>query len=69
MWAHWMIGAQVCCDVHAIVVCDLMGIDFDGLVTEAGRSIEAARVPWADRKRSTQEDAALTERCQAGRRG
>ena len=62
VWAHWMIGAQVCCDVHAAIGCDLMGIDFDGLVREAGRTVEDARKPWSERKRSSQEDAARTDR-------
>lgn len=61
VWAHWVIGGQVSCDVHTAMACDLMGIDFDGLVIEAGRSVEAARVPWAERRRSTQADAEATE--------
>lgn len=61
VWAHWMIGGQVSCDVHTAVACELMGIDFDGLVLEAGRSVEEARRPWAERARSTQQDACDTE--------
>lgn len=61
VWAHWMIGGQVSCDVHTAQACELLGIDFDGLVEEAGRDLDAARQPWADRERSTQEDAELTD--------
>ena len=62
VWAHWMIGGQVSCDIHTEQACHFLGIDFDGLVVEAGRDPADARVPWADRQRSTQEDALLTER-------
>jgi len=62
VWAHWMIGRQVSCDVHTAQACELLGIDFDDLVREAGRRVEDARKPWAERRRSTQEDAELTER-------
>lgn len=62
VWAHWMIGGQVSCDVHTAIACELMGIDFDGLVVEGGRNIEDARRPWAERRRSTQEDAEQTDR-------
>lgn len=60
VWAHWMIGGQISCDCHTLMACELAGIDFDGLVREAGRAPAAARKPWAERRRSTQEDAALT---------
>ena len=65
VWAHWMIGGQVSCDVHTAIACELLGIDFDDLVTEAGRRVEDARSPWAERRRSTQEDAELTEQTSA----
>lgn len=60
VWAHWMIGGQVSCDVHTAQACELLGIDFDGLVREAGREPSIAREPWDLRDRSTQEDAQLT---------
>lgn len=60
VWAHWMIGAQVACDCHVLMFCEIAGIDFDELVKEAGRDPLRARAPWAERGRSTQEDATLT---------
>lgn len=62
VWAHWMVGAQVSCDCCTLAVCEVVGIDFDDLVREAGREVERARVPWGERRRSTQEDAEQTER-------
>lgn len=61
VFAHWMIGAQVSCDCHTLIACEVMDVDFDELVLEAGRDVEAARKPWAERKRSTQEDAQKSE--------
>lgn len=61
VWAHWMVGGQVTCDIHLADACELLGIDFGGLVIEAGREVAEARVPWAERKRSTQEDAERTQ--------
>lgn len=61
VWAHWMIGGQVSCDIHTAIFCDVAEIDFDELVEEAGRDIDDARLPWASRERSTQEDAAKTD--------
>jgi hypothetical protein len=61
VWAHWMVGLQVSCDVHTEIMCRLAEIDFDDLVREAGRNPLEARVPWAERIRSTQEDAEQTE--------
>lgn len=61
VWAHWMIGGQVSCDVHTMQACELLGIDFDGLVIEAGRDPSVAREPWDLRDRSTQEDAQRTQ--------
>lgn len=60
VWAHWMIGGQVSCDCHTLMACDMLGIEFDGLVLEAGRKVEDARKPWSERRRSTQEDAQQT---------
>jgi hypothetical protein len=60
VYAHWMIGGQVSCDVHTALACEITGIDFDGLVEEAGRSVAAARRPWAERERCPQEDAQRT---------
>ncbi len=57
VWAHWMIGGQVSCDCHTLIACDLLGIDFDGLVVEAGRDVADARVPWGERRRAPQADA------------
>lgn len=61
VWAHWMIGLQIACDYHTRVACEAMGVDFDDLVIEAGRSVEDARRPQSERERSTQEDAARSE--------
>lgn len=62
VWAHWMVGGQVSCDCCTAVACELMGIDFDGLVREAGRDVGDARKPWDERKRASQEEAAETDR-------
>lgn len=64
--AGWMLGAQRLCDVHLRESCDLMGIDFDGVITETfepfgheavERARERARLPWGDRHRYTQDEA------------
>jgi hypothetical protein len=65
VWAHWMIGGQVSCDYHTLIACEALGIDFDGLVLEAGRKIEDARKPWGKRRRSTQADADMTHNISA----
>jgi hypothetical protein len=58
--AHWMLGRQVSCDIHTAMACEVMGIDFDGLVREAGRDVEDARRPRDRRRRDTQEAAQQT---------
>ncbi|MCZ4492706.1 MAG: hypothetical protein JWP53_1637 [Conexibacter sp.] len=62
VWAHWMIGAQVSCDIHTAHACAVLDIDFDDLVRETGRNVADARQPWSERKRATQEDAEMTAR-------
>lgn len=55
--AFWMIGAQVCCDVHLRDCCTLLGLDYDGLLEEAGGPASTENKPWAERHRYDQEDA------------
>ena len=40
---------------------EMTDTDFDDLVREAGRDVAEARKPWGERRRSTQEDAVLTD--------
>jgi hypothetical protein len=69
--AFWMIGAQVTCDVHLRVACNVLGIDYEGLLDEAAESPDYGypkaeilagwqryeSVPWAERHRYPQEMA------------
>lgn len=67
--AFWMLGAQITCDVHLRVACELMDIDYEGLLDEAAEMPgyskaemlaawrEREAVPWAERHRYAQEDA------------
>lgn len=55
--ANWLIGAIPTCDHHARVVCEMTEIDWPGVVAEAGREMESAERPWADRQRHSQADA------------
>lgn len=55
--ANWLIGAVPTCDSHARVVCELTEIDWSGVVAEAGREMESAERPWADRERHSQAEA------------
>lgn len=54
--AHWIVGAAPCCDIHAKVMCEVAGWDWDEFWQEAGRTAESVAVPWADRERHSQED-------------
>ena len=56
--AFWMIDAQVTCDVHLRVFCELMDLDYDELLADAGgeaRAVESK--PWHERHRYPQDDA------------
>jgi hypothetical protein len=55
--ANWLIGAVPTCDHHARVVCELTEIDWPGVVAEAGREMDSADRPWADRERHSQAEA------------
>lgn len=57
--AFWMVGAQVLCDVHLAVFCEVAGIDFDDLVEEGGGRTERMDRPWHERHRYAQDDPAL----------
>jgi hypothetical protein len=52
--AFWAIGGQILCDVHLREACELLEIDFDGLVDEAGGSASCEDKPWAERHRYEQ---------------
>jgi hypothetical protein len=58
--ANWLVGAVPTCDHHARVVCELMRIDWPEVVAEAGREMESAEEPWADRERHSQAAARAT---------
>lgn len=55
--AFWLIGAQLCCDVHARQACELLGIDYDELLAEAGGPFRTEEKPWHERHRYPQADA------------
>jgi hypothetical protein len=57
VWAHWMVGGTIACDIHCELFCRLGGIDFDELVRDVGRTPADARQPWHQRERATQADA------------
>lgn len=56
--AWWMIGLQVACDVHLREACEMLDVDFEGLVEEAGGLNETEQQPWGDRYRYPQAGVA-----------
>jgi hypothetical protein len=52
--AFWAIGGQIVCDVHLREACELMGIDFEDLVDEAGGAASCEATPWEERHRYEQ---------------
>lgn len=60
--AFWMMGLQVTCDVHLRDACEVGGIDFDGVVAEAGGLFSSEQKPWADRHRYSQDEAERIDR-------
>ena len=55
--AYWMLGAQLICNTHLEEACDLLGIDFAGIVEEGtdGRGLtEREQQPWHERHRYEQ---------------
>jgi hypothetical protein len=55
--ANWIAGMVPTCDVHVRVLCEMVDIDWPGLVAESGRDLTVAERPWAERERHSQEDA------------
>lgn len=55
--AFWMIGGQLTCDVHLRVACELLGIDYDDLLGEAGGEFSTENRPWHERSRYPQDMA------------
>lgn len=58
--ANWIVGMAPTCDPHMKAVCGLCEWNWEELVAEAGRDLEAANAPWGARQRHTQEEA---QRC------
>lgn len=54
--AFWAIGGQITCDVHLREACELMGVDYDDLVEEAGGHASCEDAPWEERFRYPQEN-------------
>jgi hypothetical protein len=52
--AFWMLGGQLLCDVHAREACELLGIDYEDLLAEAGGPARCETVPWPERHRYEQ---------------
>jgi hypothetical protein len=53
--AWWFLGLQLLCDVHLREACELLGMDFAGVVEQAGGLHETEKKPWAERRRYEQE--------------
>lgn len=53
--AFWFIGAQPTCDVHCRQACELLDIDYDDLLAEAGGPADVERKPWNERHRYPQD--------------
>lgn len=58
--AYWFIGLQLTCDVHCREACELLGIDYEDLVAEAGGPMRSEETPWNERHRYDQESAKLS---------
>jgi hypothetical protein len=54
----WFIGGQPCCDIHLKQACELLAIDWQGVIDEGtdGRGLnETEQKPWGERHRYPQD--------------
>jgi hypothetical protein len=55
--ANWIVGAVPTCDLHVRLICEMVDIDWPGVVDEAGRDLDRANRPREDRQRHSQDAA------------
>jgi len=53
--ANWIVGMVPTCDVHVRFICEMLGIDWPGLVEEANRDLEHANRGAPERQRHPQD--------------
>jgi hypothetical protein len=55
--ANWLVGMVPTCDHHVRGICEMVDVDWPGVVAEARRDLPSAERPWAARTRHPQADA------------